>query len=395
MDTHPAKKADDLINKINNISSLLQTNSTLADATTRMSDEVAEALRSLGAYRMFRPGTRGGLGFDPVSAFRVVEALARIDSAAAWNVAVANGCEVFGAWFTDATTAEIFADPDVTLAGGLFPPRKAEAVEGGYRVSGRTLFNSNCHAANWLLCEAMIYDGGAERFDAEGNPQGLFLFLPITEATIVENWDTLGMRGTGSHDIEVNDVFVPASRTAALTPLQTTDSAYADPLYRLGIWPALAINGVAALGVAQAAIDDFIELAHVKTPAYTARTLRERPIVQLRLAEAEAHVRAARALMHQTFNRTLAAVASGGLLTIEQKADCQQATSHMVMEAAKAVNLIHSIASTSAIRNDKPFARYFRDVHVMTQHAFFCEARLEAVGQIRMGLESDWDFMYF
>ena len=395
MDAQTIPSVDDLLTQIQEIEPLIRAESAACEQQRHLSSSVADALRSLGCYRLYRPRSRGGFGLDPVSGFRIVEELSRIDSAAGWNVAVANGCEVFGAWFRDEVTEEIFGPADTTMAGGLFPPRKAVPTDGGYLVSGRTLFNSNCHAANWVLCEAMIYDNGEPRLDDDGVEQGLFMFFPMSDAVIVENWDTMGMRGTGSHDIEVNDLFVPEYHTAPLLPLESTYPAYGGPLHRLGIWPALAINGVTALGVAQAAIDGFIDLAGNKTPAYTSNTLRDRSIVQLRVGEAQAHVRAGRAFLHETFDNVWQSAVDGNYLDIHQKADCQQAASHMVMESARAVNLIHSVASSAAIRNDKSFQRHFRDIHVITQHAFFCESRLEAVGQIRLGLDSDWDFLYF
>jgi len=395
VDTQPVPTASDLIAGVREIEPLLQEEKSKAEFERRMSDRVAVELRRRGFYRMFRPRERGGYGFDPVSGFRVVEELSRIDSAAGWNVAIANGLECFGAYFDDDTTAEIFGPAETVLAGGLFPPRKAIAVDGGYRVTGKSLFNSNCHAANWFLVEALVYDGDNDRLDDDGNPQGLFIFIPASEATIVDNWDTLGMRGTGSHDVEFSDVFVPERQTAPLLPLEEASSAYSGPLHRLTFWPPVAINGVPALGIAQAAIDDFIDLAAVKVHAYTTNKLREKPIVQLRLADAQARLRAARAYLYSTFNEMWKVAVEGNFLTLDQKADCQQAAAHAIAASAEAVKLVHSIAGTAAVRKDQPFERYFRDIHVITQHAFFCESRFEAVGQVRLGLDPDWEFLLF
>jgi alkylation response protein AidB-like acyl-CoA dehydrogenase len=395
MDAQAAPSANDLIAEINEIAPLLREERSGADIECRMSDRVADELRRRGFYRMYRPRERGGYGFDPVSGFRVVEALSRIDSTVGWNVAIANACECFGSYLDDETTAEIFGSPDTVLAGGLFPPRKAIPVEGGFQVTGKSLFNSNCHAANWLLVEAVIYDGNDQRLDDDGNPQGLFLFVPASDAEIVDNWDTLGMRGTGSHDIDLQGVFVPTSRTAPLLPLEQAAPAYSGPMHRLTFWPPVAINGVPALGIAQAAIDDFIDLAATKVHAYTTNSLRNRQTVQLRLAKAQATLRAARAYLYDTFDEMWDVALGGDFLTIDQKADCQQAATHAIVASAEAVKLIHSIAGSAAIRRDKPFERYFRDIHVITQHAFVCESRFEAVGQIRLGLDSDWEFLYF
>jgi alkylation response protein AidB-like acyl-CoA dehydrogenase len=395
MDAQTIVTADELLADVADLESLLQEERPRAERDRRLSDRVTDECRRRGIFRMYRPRERGGLGFDPVSGFRVVEALSRVDSAVGWNVAIANSIELFGAYLDDDATGEIFGPADTVAAGGLFPPRKAVPVDGGYRVSGKTQFNSNCHAANWLLVEAEIYDGDEKRLDADGNPEGLFMFVPTADAEIVDNWDTLGMRGTGSHDVDLQEVFVPVNRTAPLLPLEKASPAYAGPLHRLGIWPGVAINGVPALGIAQAAIDEFVDLAVNKIPAYTTKTLRDRNVVQLRFAKAEAEVRAARAYLHDTFDRMWEIARSGQYLTIEQRADCQQATTHAIGACAKAVDLIHSIVSSAAIRNDKPFERHFRDMHVITQHAFVCEGRFEAIGQVRLGLDPDWPFLYF
>lgn len=395
MDTQAVPTTSDLIAEIREIEPLLLEEKSKAEIECRIPDQVADELRRRGFYRMYRPRERGGYGFDPVSGFRVVEELSRIDSAVGWNVAIANACECFGAYFDDATTEKIFGPAETVLAGGLFPPRKAVAVDGGYRVTGKSLFNSNCHAANWLLVEALIYDGDEQRFDDDGNPAGLFMYIPADEASIVDNWDTLGMRGTGSHDVELDDVFVPENQTAPLLPLETASSAFSGPMHRLTFWPPVAINGVPALGIAQAAIDDFIDLAAVKVHAYTTNSLRDKPIVQLRLADAQARLRAARAYLYDTFNQMWEVAVAGDFLNLDQKADCQQAAAHAIAASAEAVKLIHSIAGTAAVRKDKPFERYFRDIHVVTQHAFVCENRFEAVGQVRLGLDPDWEFLYF
>jgi alkylation response protein AidB-like acyl-CoA dehydrogenase len=329
-----------------------------------------------------------------VSAFRVVEELARIDSAAGWNVAIANASEPFGAWFSDETTTEVFGPADTTMAGAFNPPRKAVPVEGGYKLSGQTTFNSNCHAADWGLGLANIYDGDEPRLGEGGIPETLITLFPMSDAEIIDNWETLGMRGTGSHDVRVENIFVPESHAVPFVPMETPSSAYSGPLHRTTVWPSVAINAVSAIGIAQAAIEAFIDLADIKTPAYTAKTLRDKSVVQLRVANAEAKVGAAKAFLYQTFDTAWQTAAGGSFLTMQQKGDCQLAASHVVMASAEAVDLIHSIAGSSAIRNEQSFQRYFRDCHVITQHAFVCESRLEAVGQIRMGLEPDWGFFH-
>jgi alkylation response protein AidB-like acyl-CoA dehydrogenase len=220
----------------------------------------------------------------------------------------------------------------------------------------------------------------------------LMTIFPMREVEIVDNWNTLGMRGTGSDDVVAEDVFVPDERAVPLVPLQNPGNAYAGPLHRLSVWPAVACQVLPALGVARAAIDDFIAMATKKTPMYTTTPLRERSVVQLQVAEAEAKLGAARCFLFSVFDEVWQRAKEGKSLDMSTRARCQLASSHAVVAAAEAVDRVYLAAGGSAIRDEQPFQRYFRDVHVITQHAFVSPSRLEAVGQIMLGLEPDWPF---
>ena len=365
-----------------------------AEAECRLPDPLNAMIRDLGLFRMYRPTTRGGLGFDPVSGFRVVEALTRIDSALGWNVALANSAEPFAAWFPEKTNASIYGDPDTVLAGGFNPPRKAVPVDGGYRVSGKCDFNSNIHAATHLHGLAIVHDGDTPRMNDDGHPETLLTVFRAADATIVDNWDTVGMRGTGSHDVEVDALFVPAAQAVPFGPMDEPAPGYDVPMTYLTVWAPVALNAVPALGIAQAAIDTFVEYADKKAHAYTGTTVRDKPLAQMRFAKAEAKVAASREYLYATFERAWATASRHELLDMQQRADCQQATTHALLSCAEAVDLLHTVIGTDGIRNDKPFQRFKRDIHVITQHAFFCEARMEAVGEVRLGLDPSWPFFY-
>lgn len=385
---------EDLCETVEKLGPLLLEHAAAAQQDKRLATPVLVALREAGLFRMFRPRARGGLEMDPSSEYRVAEALARIDSAAAWNLQVSNASELFGGWFSDAASDEIYGAQEAIVAGAFNPHRRAVPVEGGYRVAGRTPFNSNCHGATWLIGLADVYEGDELRVDAEGQPETLLTAIPAHECRIVENWNTLGMCGTGSHDVEVLDVFVPRERAVPFAPLGQPSPAYATPLAPLAIWATVGCHAAVALGVAQAAVDELAELG-AKVPAYTQRALRDRATVQLRLARAEGVLAAARAFFHGAYDEAWAAAKAHGRLERDEKARCQLASSNVVQAAAEAVNLVHSCVGTAGIRDEQRFQQHFRDVHVITQHAFVCEARLEAVGQIMLGLEPDWGFFAF
>src|SRR5262245_17906666 len=255
MQTAVRTTVDEVLGRVAELEPMIRAAAAEAERERRLSAHVAEALREAGCYHLLRPLRLGGLELDPVSAFRVLEELSRIDSAAGWNVAQSNNAEPFGAWLPDETATEVFGSARTVLAGGFFPPRRAIPVVGGYRLSGRCTFNSNCHAATWILGLANVYDDGVARVDEHGAPVMLMTLFPREKAEIIDNWDTLGMRGTGSHDVSVDDLFVPAKYAVTFKPLEQPNAAYSGPWHRMTIWPAVAGAGIAALGIAQAAID--------------------------------------------------------------------------------------------------------------------------------------------
>jgi alkylation response protein AidB-like acyl-CoA dehydrogenase len=330
---------------------------------------------------------------DPVSAMQVMEEVAHLDSATGWNLQLSTGIVPFFAWFPDEGVEEVWRDrPDLILGGTLFPPGTAEPVEGGYRVSGRWPFVSGCHHASWFLGPALIMDGTQPRRGEDGNPVQIVVVYRAEEAEILDTWHTIGMRGTGSHDVVATDVFVPARRTTVLAPLAKPANGFQGPLYRLTIWTAVAALAAPALGIARAAISELIDLSRRKTPNYTQTSLCERPIVQTQAAEAEALVCAARAYLHDSVRQAWETALQGQIIDREQKINIQLAASFAMEASAKAVRLVHTAAGTSSIRLEHSFEKHFRDVHVLTQHAFASANRYESVGKLLLGLETDWPF---
>jgi len=351
-------------------------------------------MREAGLYRMWRPKALGGFEVEPVAAFRVLEEVARIDSAAGWNLALSTSVDMFGQWYDDNTAKEI-CGPNSILAGSFNPTRKAVPVAGGYRLSGRQTFVSGVHQATVIFGLANIFDDGEMRVGPEGIPETLLTAFPANEAEIIDNWNTIGMCGTGSHDVNLENVFIAESWAVPWVPLENPGSAYDGPLYRLTIWPAVASLVPPALGIARAAIEETIELVTNKTPAYTMKTLKDRAVVQSQLARAEAKLGAGRAYLYDVYEEAWAEAVAARPITIELKAKMQLTLTHAVLECAAAVDLIHDIVGASGIREEFAFAKHFRDIHVITQHGFINASKLESVGQIMLGLEPEWPFFPF
>ncbi|WP_036280656.1 acyl-CoA dehydrogenase family protein [Methylocystis sp. ATCC 49242] len=383
-----------LLDSVRKIEPLIRENAGVAERDRRLSTPVVNAMREAGLYRLWRPKALGGLEVDPITGFRIIEKLARIDSAASWNLQVSIAHDLFGAWFGDTAAHEIFGG-DAVAVGGQQPARQAVPVEGGYLLSGRTPFVSGAHQATVYLGYAHILENGKLRPGPDGAPETLLIACPAADAEIIDNWNVIGMRGTGSHDVEMKDAFVPAHWAVPWAPLQKPGSAYEGPLYRLTVWPAIAALTPPAIGIARAAIDEAIELIKAKTPAFGGKTLKDQGVAQSQLARAEAKLRGGRALFYQTFEEAYAEAVAGRPIHIELKAKMQLAITHAMLEAAAAVDIVHEIVGASGVRDEYSFSRHFRDIHVITQHGFINSAKLQPVGQIMLGLAPDWPFFAF
>jgi alkylation response protein AidB-like acyl-CoA dehydrogenase len=382
-----------LLHKVRQIQPALRACAADAERDRRLPDAVFQAMHEQGLYRLWKPKLFGGLEADPITAFQVFEEVSRIDSAAGWNLQLSCGAEMFGAWFSDEGAQEAFGNADSALAGAFFPPRKAIPVDGGYRVTGQTAFMSGAHHAGWFLGLSNIYDGGdAPRLGENGEPVTLMTMCPAADATIVDTWRTLGMRGTGSHDVLMKDVFVPERRTAVLAPLEKPGRAYEGPLYKLTLWATVSALSTVALGVARAAIDSLLELAARKIPSYTARALRDRNTVQALVGEAEATLGAARAFLHEALREAWDEALQGRVIDMPRKMKLQLAATHAAASAAKTVDMVHAAAGTTGIREEHRLQRHFRDVHTITQHAFISANRYESGGQFLLGVPIEWPF---
>jgi indole-3-acetate monooxygenase len=383
-----------LLAKVRLIENKLRAHAPEAEMDRRLPAPVFEAMYEQGLYHVWRPRAFGGLEIDPITSFQLFEEVSRIDSAAGWNLQLGAGADMFGPFFPDDGARESFGAPGSVLAGSFFPARKARPVEGGYLLSGQQAFVSGAHNANWFVGLANIFDDdvGGPRLAENGGPIGLMHVFPAAEATIVDNWRTLGMRGTGSHDVLLQDVFVPARRTAILAPLDHPGSAYRGPLYRLTLWPVVSALSSVSLGIARAAIDDLVTMAGRKTPAYTMRTLRDRETVHRAVGEAEAVLGASRAFLHEALREAWDWALAGNRIDMQRKMKLQMAATHAAAAAAHIVDLVHTAVGASGIREEQRFQRHFRDAHTITQHAFISASRYDSAGQHYLGVPIEWPF---
>lgn len=351
----------------------------------RLPDAVADALTDAGLFQMYLPRSMGGRELPPLTAFRAIETLSKADGSAGWCAMIGSSLSAFMGWMPVHIGRSFCGDPPhFHGAGSVRAMGRAIAVDGGFRVSGQWDFSSGVHHANWLHCTCVVMDGDKPRLTAAGTPQTRTMWVPAEDGMIVDTWTVVGMRGTGSHDVAVHDVFVPAAHSHSLAePPGEAGALYHPRMVLIVLWTSTAAN---ALGIARGAIDAFIELAGRASSTMSTALLRDRPMVQSRVAEAEAILNAARAYVISAVGNAWAAVSAGETELDRVIMQARLAIVHAMHEAVRAVDLVFHAAGTNAVYARNPLERCFRDVHVAVQHAAGLPGQYETAGQVLLGL---------
>jgi alkylation response protein AidB-like acyl-CoA dehydrogenase len=346
---------------------------------------MVEALAKAGLMQMYLPRSMGGPELPPLVVFRAIEEISRADGSIGWCTMIATGVSNSMGLLEAEVGREMAGCPaDMRLAGSIRPMGRARPVDGGHRVDGRWDFASGVNHARWLMCPCVIWDDGKPVRTSAGAPMTRIFWAPAESATTLDTWHVVGLRGTGSHDFTLADVFVPAARSVATTDLPREKGLLYDPrLHLTWIWTATAGN---AMGIGRGALDAFAELASSKSTTMSTTLLRDRPLVQARVAEAEATLSAARAYV-QTAVGDLWERAGQGESDLDMAVvQARLAIARGMHEAVRAVDLLFHAAGTNAVYQSNPLERHFRNIHVAVQHAAALPAHMEAAGKVLLGL---------
>jgi alkylation response protein AidB-like acyl-CoA dehydrogenase len=355
------------------------------EAGRRLPEELTRELARAGFFRATLPAAYGGLDLSPVEALGIYEELARADASVAWCVWNGN-VNWTTAQLPPETADAVFRDPDAILANSTRPSGRAVIVEGGYRVSGRWSLVSGCQLSTWLILLSAVYEDGEPRRTPAGAPEQRFMLFPTADGEIVDTWTAGGLRGTGSHDVVVRELFVPAAFASFHTdPLVLPEPRYRCPA-RARVSPGL---GAMALGIARCAIESLVDLAAEKRRMGARDSVRHDWAAQTRLAQAQALVRSARLYLLDAVDRLWDVVLAGNEVSTETRADVRLASWHAVTSAAQAVDLIYLTGGATSLYATCPIERAFRDVHAITQHHGVQPRGLESVGQVMYGLEPE------
>ncbi len=351
----------------------------------RFPQDLSDRFAQAGFYRACIPAAYGGLECSPVELARTIERLALADGSAAWCVFIGATSGSALAGLEESSAREIFAHPNVRIAG-VFAPRGRAVREGNnVRVSGRWQWGSGTQNSDWVLAGCLFERDGELELLPDGRPRTHMVLVPRSDVTFHDTWHTSGLCGTGSTDFELNNVSVPEQRIVGLADTSLKAPLYAFPMFGL---LALGIAGV-TLGLARSAIDEIVELATAKRPEASRRTLAERRSAQSDTAEAEALVRSSRAFFYETIEAAWQSALATGEITVEHRRDLRLATTHTVRTCARAVDLMYTLGGGTSVYRESRLQRIFRDVHVATQHMMVGPSTLEVVGRLLLGLETD------
>ena len=353
-----------------------------------------ERLVEAGLFSIYTPRAFGGLELPLPAAHRVVEEVSRLDGSTGWTVALGHANAQLTCALSDESAARVLKNGSALLAhGALSSTVRAEAVAGGYRLTGQWQFCSGARNATWVIAAGPVFDGDEPRI-GEAGPEMVVAFVPPEDVEIVDTWHVSGLRGTGSHDLRVRDLFVPEELSYPLALPAGPQPRRASTLTRIPFLTALAIalSPAVCLGIARRAVDEFRELSMGKERPFALR-LSEQVQAQVGLARAEALVRSARSYWYQSVGAIWQKASTGEDISLEDRTGIRLAALTAAENSTQAVDIAWRLGGSSSIFVSSPLERCWRDVHAAAQHMQVQDGRWETAGRVLFGLEPGSPFV--
>ncbi|MBV8739164.1 MAG: acyl-CoA dehydrogenase family protein [Alphaproteobacteria bacterium] len=361
----------------------------------RMPTALVEQLREAGFYKMVIPRSLGGLQVDPLTYLRVIELLAEGAGSVGWNLGNGGVGQLVTLGLPDDGVDEIYGKRADTVIAGTAVPGGGKAVPaaGGYRVSGHWQFGSGCQEASWMLGSFQVIDDNGQ---PRRHPDGASLYwrgvFARSEAEIVPgSWDVSGLRGTGSFDWTVKDVFLPERRTMPQVgiPLENQWARWPGITYALPVQCWVGPHHSAVItGIARAGIDALIGLAGGKTPrGRTGALLCENPQVQDAVGRADATLNAGRAYRTAQITELWNTIAAGKETTLEQRARCRLAAVYSADNAREAMDLMYRYGGSTSFQRASRLAECWRDLHTVGQTVTLAPEWYPIGGRVYLGMD--------
>ena len=354
-----------------------------SEQACRLHEDSFAAIVEARIPRLFLPEGLGGDEVSPITCAAVCEAVADADTAAAWHIMVFNAAKLMAAKWPAELVETLWADnPDRLIAASGHTPLRGVHVSGGVEISGTQRFVSGCNFAEWIMSPVMIDN---EMHNA---------VIAIDKCQVKDNWNTLGMRGSGSNDVLIDRVTVPSLQVVSPAKPETPVNAYYHgALYRCPSRIVFATYVPVALSLAKQAIDEVASLVKTKTPGGGASKLTEKHMAQGYFGRALALYRSARLMFYNALEITWQRALDGLQATPEHRADLYLAGTHAVQTSAEVVRLMGSVAGTTMTEGGHPLDRINRDMETLRHHGFVNESRYASVAQVLWGAELDYPAM--
>lgn len=350
------------------------------DLLSHVPRDMVARMKRAGIFRASTPKRFGGDALPPPRFLEMLERIAVADGSTAW-VAAFGSANTYLASLPVETQARIYASgPDQVFAGGLYPLQKAERAPGGFLVSGQWRFASGCKGADWI---GVGIGGAPGQADDKNAGKPFTAVFPAHEVEIVENWNVVGMQGTGSHDLRLKDKFVDEAWTFVRGGAALID----EPLFR---YPAVAyqaqVHAAVNLGLARAALDLLAGMSGVTKTTTGAPRLADRAYYRAGLAQAEAYLRSARAFFFESAETSWRTVLAGDPVLPAEANLLRLSATHAAHTCADVIMQAYKMAGVGAIYRENRMQRLVRDSIVVTQHAFLGEGNYDASGALFVGI---------
>lgn len=351
------------------------------DRAGRIAEPVVEALYASGAISVFTPRELGGAEMTPRQSMDLFRTLSYADPSTGWvTMALGLATGLAGAFFGRDAAEELFTTPRLGIAGQGTRPGRAVPVDGGHLVSGQWAFASGIKHATHLHTAAADTVTGESRF----------FIVPVEQVTFIENWDVLGLRGTGSIDYTLTDVFVPADHSY---PSLSTEPVTGGDLYRIGIGNFASLNhGAWALGVGRRLLDELSAVVRAKAGQPGGQASSDSFAEQY--AAAEVRLRAAQALLYEVWEEIEAVLAAGDAVPLRLETLNRVALNNATWSTHAIAEFVYRSGGTGALRSGT-IQRLFRDVHGGTQHISSSPMIMQSAGRELAGLADGKRWVHF
>jgi alkylation response protein AidB-like acyl-CoA dehydrogenase len=382
-----ANQAEALLMAVRDFAPSISARSAEIEAGRRLPPDLLRDLISVGMFRMLTPKSHGGMELDFPTSMEIIETIAEADGAAGWTVMIGSETPQLLALLPRHRFDQLYADgPDLIMGGGFAPRGTAELKDTEYLVNGRWAFASGCQHSKWLLGNCVVTENGTPRPGfIPGTTETRAMLFPAGAAKIIDTWSVSGLRGTGSHDIAVENLRVPADDSLDIF---FGRSSIPGPLYAAHLAYFVLHIAAVGLGIARRAVHEVIALAATsKRRLYTSASMADTPLFQYRIGHAETMLRAAHALLIEESNKVWHNAVEGNAIIPNDQFRVMGSAAWVAHTAASIVDACYTASGGSALYDFSPLQRCLRDIHTLTQHAAVGEGSITRAGAILLGQE--------